>query len=176
MFIKNLDLENNWVVIDPQVDAFQVTDSISLDPNAEVPEKKREPEEKQEKAEEPETAENLHTFDSSADPEIQKFLEEERREQDRYVYFKSLEGTKRKLTEIRMLQEFLKQQYKCMACGEGKDPRELLELECQHNFCCECVRTHALRQLEDPRLADIVCCQENCTSTIPQWALKVRIA
>merc|ERR1712137_309344 len=52
LFVKNLDIDNNWVVIDPSFDAFEIADRITGEEIEEKAEEEKE-EVKKEQPEEP---------------------------------------------------------------------------------------------------------------------------
>ena len=150
--MKNLDLDNNWVVLDPQRDAYEITDAIGGEKNEQIEEVK---------LEEPEEIDTPNGSKEDIDPDFKIFLEEERERMEQLQQ-----------NEDDLLQQFLASEFKCLICGEGKHPDRLLELQCGHSFCVTCCCTYARDSLKDPTVLEIPCAHSQCAVCVPQWALR----
>jgi len=152
-----MKIDSNWVVLDPELDSFQIADSISG-----IKDEETKGNEKIDENIDEIIVENVpsipiiptNPFKDMPD-DLVEFLREEQEEQDR------------------LLQQFLEEQYKCLSCGEKQTPETLLELQCEHNYCISCLNEYASKMIANQDVLDIICPHKQCAVDLPQWVLKV---
>lgn len=152
-----MNIDSNWVVLDPELDSFQIADSISG-----IKDEETKGNEKIDENIEEIIVENVpvipvvpvNAFEDMPD-DLVEFLRQEQEEQDR------------------LLQQFLAEQYKCHSCGEKQTPETLLELQCEHNYCISCLNEYASKMIANEDVLDIICPHKQCAVDLPQWVLKV---